>query len=136
MNRDAHNRVIADGLKMPFQDQAVDYVYICAVLHHIPKELIPQMLQESLRVGKELIVVEDSIDHGPRRITPHYVRTVDAILNTGVPGGAMGNQDFVANWQAQIQQVGGQVLGTSEFDKPVFGVLPWKMNVIRARKRY
>mgnify|MGYP005858133447 CR=1 FL=1 len=135
VNRGPQNRVIADGLKMPFQDQSVDYVYICAVLHHIPKELIAQMLKESLRVGKELIVVEDSIDHGPRRLTPHYVRGVDAILNAGVPGGAMGNQDFLANWRTQIQQVGGDILETSEFDKPVFGVLPWKMNVIRAKKR-
>lgn len=56
-----HNFVIFDEQRIPTNDDSVDYVFIIAVLHHIPDEQIRNYLQEFERVlkpGGKIIVME------------------------------------------------------------------------------
>lgn len=58
-----------DGIKLPFEDQSVDVVMLNFVLHHVPNETKPAVLDEIRRVcRRSLLVYEDT----PRNFIDRY----------------------------------------------------------------
>lgn len=70
--------IVYDGKKLPFDDAAFDTVLLLTVLHHSenPRELI----LESKRVAKELIIIEDTYGTKIQKLATQFV---DLIVNFG-----------------------------------------------------
>ena len=140
-------RMVADGLCSPFSDgdseTGFDTVLVCLMLHHLPEIKIPEMITEALRVTKKggrVVIIEDDVDKpllGSRRVKDQYVRVMDTILNIGVPGGGEVGQKTEEGWNEIFNKAGRcQIKKICSQDLPVFGLLPWRVNVFELIKGY
>ncbi|MFZ0136707.1 MAG: methyltransferase domain-containing protein [Candidatus Sulfotelmatobacter sp.] len=58
-----NSRVVADALALPFDDGAFDVVSCNLFVHHLNVEQIAQFVQESLRVSRRALLINDLIRH-------------------------------------------------------------------------
>ena len=57
--------VTEDGAPWPFEDGQFDVVILAFVLHHVPLSGRELLLAESVRVGREVLVLEDFLEGSP-----------------------------------------------------------------------
>jgi len=70
--------LVADAAYIPFADRSFDAVLLSYLLHHLPPDLVPAVLQEASRVSREYIVITDHLQSMrglPRRIKSFWWRT-------------------------------------------------------------
>lgn len=57
------NRVVADGLSLPFSDHAFDLVSCNLFAHHLAPEQLSQFITEGLRVSRVALLINDLVRH-------------------------------------------------------------------------
>lgn len=141
VNRPAQNVLIkADACSIPFPEASFSLVFMCSVLHHLPKSKQVQVIRESLRVaGRKgrVIVMEDSLDErllGSLKLHELYVKGLDYILNLSVPGGGMMNHHSAQVWLDIFIQAGCAILTQRRLTNPIFNVLPFYHQIFILRK--
>lgn len=142
--RGSDSRVVADGLRCPFETggekKGFDVVLACLMLHHLPNGMEERMLREALRVTKtngKVVVIEDNIDgkvFGGFINKEGYVRRADAILNMGVPGAGEAGQKRESDWMDLFKKIGVNAEMKTLQRVPLFGMLPWEVKVYELTK--
>ncbi len=142
--RGLDSRVVADGLRCPFETggekKGFDVVLACLMLHHLPNGMEERMLREALRVTKtngKVVVIEDNIDgkvFGGFINKEGYVRRADAILNMGVPGAGEAGQKRESDWMDLFKKIGVNAEMKTLQRVPLFGMLPWEVKVYELTK--
>jgi ubiquinone/menaquinone biosynthesis C-methylase UbiE len=54
---------VADALALPFQDESFDLVSCSLLAHHLTPERMKEFLEESLRVSRRALLINDLIRH-------------------------------------------------------------------------
>ena len=70
--------LVGDAARIPCADRSFDVVLLSYLLHHLPPEIVPAVLQEAARVSREYIVIVDHLqsERGlPRRVKSLWWRT-------------------------------------------------------------
>jgi SAM-dependent methyltransferase len=88
-----------DGFRMPYPDGHFDAALAAAVLHHVesPAAALREMLRVT-RLGGDVIVLDDSYRHAPRRLALHAEHVVRSRL-LGIPTGRL-NFQSESDWEA------------------------------------
>lgn len=96
--------VIYQGRKMPFKDKSFNSALLLMVLHHVKyPELV---LKESMRVAKELIIIEDIYTH---KLNKLWVQCRDSLLNFQFRSHPHNNKKD-SEWQKLFKDLGLRIL--------------------------
>lgn len=121
-------RVVADALRLPFRDRSVDVVTSAHFLHHFTPEQNRTILEESLRVSRRGVAVNDT----KRHLAPLlFVRLISALRLVGpitrfdAPA-SVRRAYTVAEAREVARSVGATRIGTIHSFPFRFGLLLWK----------
>jgi ubiquinone/menaquinone biosynthesis C-methylase UbiE len=118
--------VVGDALRLPFQDGAFDVVHSCLFLHHLPAPEAALFLQDSLRVARHAVLVNDL-----RRSQWHWlsVKTASPILFSRITqhdGPASVQRAFTRAELAEIAEATGARWETKSSFFFRFAMILWK----------
>lgn len=96
-----------DGVSLPFEDRSCDVVVLSFVLHHVPNETKPKLMEEVRRISRrDVIVLEDT----PRNFIDRYFnrrhgRQFQASIKSELPFGFFSQEQ----WETWFSAHGFQV---------------------------
>ncbi|HSW99441.1 MAG TPA: class I SAM-dependent methyltransferase [Patescibacteria group bacterium] len=116
--------IIYNGHTMPFKDRQFDTALILTTLHHIhdPEEV----LQESVRVAKRVIIIEDIYSSRARKYATFFM---DSLLNLEFKGHPHSNKTDAA-WHKLFKQMELKVVGTKSMKS--FLVMRHRMYILES----
>jgi ubiquinone/menaquinone biosynthesis C-methylase UbiE len=98
---------VYDGLHLPYEARTFDAALLLTVLHHTP-DPIP-VLQETTRVAKRLIVVEDVYNN---KLQQYLTYAMDTVVNFGHSSMTYQNKSD-AEWKAAFEAMRWRVVAAS-----------------------
>jgi SAM-dependent methyltransferase len=104
-----------DGVSLPFEDQSCDVVILSFVLHHVPNETKPKLMQEVLRVTRRHVVV---LEDTPRNFVDRYFnrrhgRQFQKSINSDLPFGFFNQRE----WEAWFPSHGFEVTRAAKISR-------------------
>ncbi|HZR55914.1 MAG TPA: methyltransferase domain-containing protein [Terriglobales bacterium] len=61
--RESNDTIVADALSLPFADSSFDVIHSCLFAHHLAPEQLPYFANESLRVCRTAVLINDLVRH-------------------------------------------------------------------------
>jgi ubiquinone/menaquinone biosynthesis C-methylase UbiE len=116
--------VLYNGTHMPFKNNEFDTALILTVLHHIPAAQHETVLQETARVAKRIIIIEDVHSNQLHKLATMFM---DSMFNLEFVGHPHSNKSD-AQWRAVFKKLGWNLTKVQAMKS--FGILRHRMYVL------
>lgn len=121
-----------DGSHLPFGDDEFDVGLFADVLHHVPEDMVHDLVRDALRVCPAL-VVKDHFEYGPA--SRQSLKAMDVVGNRGY-GISIPDRYFTkASFAALATTVGARV-ASLDVGLDLYGHLPVVRNVVRPKWQF
>jgi ubiquinone/menaquinone biosynthesis C-methylase UbiE len=97
-----------DGREFPFADRSFDAVQFIDVLHHVPDDVIVDLLREAVRVSDRYVVLKDHL--WATRLDFLTLKIMDVVGNAPHGVEVVYNYKTEKYWRALFEELGTEVV--------------------------